>query len=200
MTEVAQHWTIVSISTGEVLDACFITADTNIHPKDCGWAWDEEDHQAIKIAQAPDTAYQSWTGSAWASNLSAYKDKKWAEAEDYRDSRYCEPLPIPTISDGTFVAKRDTEGQMWIDRFCGAATTAVIAQAPFQITLKDYNKVPHTISAQDILTINADSVRQQALCFAAAETIRAMIQAATTRAELDAIDVAQGYPPQYEGE
>jgi hypothetical protein len=191
-----QYWTITN-AEGELVQPCCVTASAEVHPSDCGEPW-EEGWVAHPVDAAPDLHCKLWSGSAWVTNLNVLRAKKWEEAEAYRNSRYCEPLPVPQISDGSFIARRDTEGQRWIDRFIGAANTAVITSQPFTISLKDHTGTIHEISETDILQINAASVLQQATMYGKGEAIRALIQAATTAAEIEAIDVAQGYPPAYE--
>ncbi len=64
-----QAWTIVEISSGEVLAPCFITGEPGQHPKDAGFAWNATKHVAVKISAAPDPSLQAWNGTAWVEDL-----------------------------------------------------------------------------------------------------------------------------------
>lgn len=67
----SQFWTIVSLTTGEVLAPCFATDAPNIHPRDAGWGWNAATQRAYQIPAAPDPTVQAWTGTAWVEDAGA---------------------------------------------------------------------------------------------------------------------------------
>jgi len=82
-----QFWTITAVSDGTVLSPCFATPSAEVHPKDCGWAWDAAAHKASPIAAAPDPAVQNWSGKTWGEAASKIEHILCDLVDDEREAR-----------------------------------------------------------------------------------------------------------------
>lgn len=123
-------------------------------------------------------------------SLDDAKAAKWTAAKVNRDARIDAGVTVPGI--GTF----DSDG-ISRNNITGAVTMALIAQgagAPYSITWKLADNTVATLTAAQMIGVGVAVGQYVAACHARAQTLGLAIQAASTVAAVDAIDIGAGWP------
>lgn len=126
---------------------------------------------------------------AYAPPLEERKRARWLEARDYRDLRASGGCATPS---GRVDSDPESRGKI-----SGGSTAAIASKAAgiaFSVdwTMEDNRVV--TLDADAMIAMGMAVVQHVALCQQIGTGIRDRIAAATTMAELDAIDITEGYP------
>jgi hypothetical protein len=174
---VTQFWKITDTNSGAVLYDAFRTPSFGSHPKDNGWDWDPDNHQASRI----DPPGLAQTEIARLSKWSACKSRR-SSAEEAG----CQ-TPLGRVD-------TDADSQRKIS---GSVQMAMLAQAagvPFSIdwTMEDDTAVTH--DAQAMILMGMAVGQHVAACHAAGFLKREAIYAAQTVEEVGAIDLEEGWP------
>lgn len=135
----------------------------------------------------------------------------WERAKLYRDvDRYFATLPVDNVVPGAVIMVECDDRDPRRDRkkvtdLAQAATWAMLQEADpefegehFSVTFTDGANQPFTVNAEQTIAIKAAVTRNDALCHAASQLVRATLTAAlhggATADEIFAIDITAGYP------
>lgn len=121
--------------------------------------------------------------------LDVSRAERWVEARGYRDGLINGGCTTPLGR-----ADTDPESRLKISGAVQMALLAQIAGEPFAV---DWTMADNTVVAHDgpaMIAMGVAVGAHVAACHAVATGIRAAIETATNQAEIDAVDIAAGYP------
>lgn len=184
-------WTIFDRPSGAVLWPGFATPDADTHPSECGWDWDAATQDAVIVDRPPIAAeetFDSATGT-WSPDLTVMRDRRWGAVKARRDQAEWSGC-------NTALGRVDSDPDSQ-RKTGGAVQMAMIAQAagaPFSIdwTMQDNSTVAHDAAA--MIAMGVAVGQHVAACHEAALAKRTAIDAASTAAAIEAVEVETGWP------
>jgi hypothetical protein len=143
-----------------------------------------DDASLVELADDHWDSLKTWNGSAFVEDVAGVAAVKWASVKAKREIIETGGCPTPL---GVMDTSAASQGKL-----NGAVTMALVSQsigAPFSVewTMADNSVVAHNASA--IITAGMAVGQHVAACHAVATALRAEIGAATTVADLNAVDV-----------
>lgn len=133
-----------------------------------------------------------WDGSAIVPDLMQARASLWEQVKRIREEKVTQGVTVPGI--GTFDSTQEARDN--VDGAAGAALAAIVMGAPEDFsaewTLIDNSSV--VLSAVEMVQVQAAGVAFINIVHSYARSLRALIYAATSLEELEAIDIESGWP------
>lgn len=180
MTQTSQRW-IVLRADGSIAEQIF--ADTAPGDLPDGWS-------AHATDRFGDTRVERFSAEAgWTDDLVALRRAKWAAVKEKRAAVQFGGCMTPSGP-----VQTDPTSCLLISGYYAQAVGAMGTGEAWAVDFTFQDNVTRTLSAADMLAVgNAVTAKINAAQRRSVD-LRAAISAATTRAELDAIDIESGWP------
>jgi len=143
----------------------------------------------VAISAPIDPASSVWNGASWAPDMAALRERKWREVWKLRDEKINAGITV----DG-YRYDSDASARANVMGAAIAAQAALAVGEPFSVewTLADNSSV--TRDAVQMIAVHVTGVAIINALYERARALRDAIDASPDIAELDAIDIEQGWP------